>query len=231
MGGMGSMGGGSGGNFGGGYQQVAADIGKGLSTGWATGSGVAQAQYNAAAMRQQAKSLDRQTELQAYLIRKQYESDYRQLLERQTQQQSMNRVVAMKRGITGASAVAVLSSYAAKNRQNLQQLYYNAAMQTGVIAMQNSSRASALRERARQYDWQATATLIGGALNLATGFFDTQIVQAKGTGASPVSQVDSAELAVSMAEAIPGMSDKIQGSRGTIMGAAMDNSNYLPSLR
>jgi hypothetical protein len=81
---------------------------RGLATGWQTGSGIAHAQYNAAAMRMRADSLEQQSDIGAYLIRKQYESEYNALVEQQTQQQSWNRVLAAKRGITGASADATM---------------------------------------------------------------------------------------------------------------------------
>lgn len=141
----------------------------GLATGLSAGSSMANAQYNAAAMRMQADALDEQTKLTGYLIRKQYESDYRTLVEKQEQQQSMNRVVAMKNGITGASATAVLSAHAAKGQQNLEQLYYNAAMKTGTTSLQNSARASGLREKANQYDWQATSSAVAGIVGFGAG--------------------------------------------------------------
>lgn len=103
------------------------------------------------------------------MIRNNYRKQYQELLDQQTQQQSMNRVLAMKKGITGASAAAVLGSYAAKGQKNLDQLYYNAAMQTAQNSLQTSSRVHALEEKARQYDWQATQNLIGGVVSLGTG--------------------------------------------------------------
>jgi hypothetical protein len=160
--------------------------GKGAVTGIQTGSGIANAQYNAAAARMQAESLEQQSKVTAWLIQKQYESEYRQLLQNQERQQSWNRVLASKRGITGDSADATMQSYAAKGRKNLETLYYNAAMQTGKTSLEYGGKASALYEKARQYDWQATSTLIGGVINLGTGFFDQAARDARGTDSNAV---------------------------------------------
>ena len=202
--------------------------GKGASTGYQTGSAIANAQYNASSLRQQADSLDQQNMVTSYLIRKQYESDYKTLLEKQTAQMSMNRVVAAKNGITGASADNVMQSYAAQGQKNLEQLYYNAAMQTGSMSLQYSSKATALRERASQYDWKATSALIGGVLNFATGYFD-QAVKSGGNTESPVGSVNSAEQMRIGA----GFYDEVYGNgNSSIMGSAGDFSmSNLPSLR
>ena len=184
MGGMGGM-------F---ASQGAQAAGHGAMVGFQTGSGIAHAQYNAAAMRMQAEELRARSDLQAYMIRKQYQSEYQQLLDQQTADQSYNRVVAMKNGMTGASAAAVLGSYAAKNKKNLQQLYYNAAMQTGAQALQTGAQVAALEEKARQYDWQATSIAIGGAINLATGFFDQAINNAQNTtNENPIAGLNTTE--------------------------------------
>ena len=174
--------------------QGAQAAGRGAMVGFQTGSGIAHAQYNAAAMRMQAKELLARSDLQAYMIRKQYQSEYQQLLDQQTADQSYNRVVAMKNGMTGASAAAVLGSYAAKNKKNLQQLYYNAAMQTGAQALQAGAQVAALEEKARQYDWQATSIAIGGAINLAAGFFDQAVAGEQGTTTeNPIAGLNSTE--------------------------------------
>ncbi len=164
----------------------------GLTTGLSTGSSIANAQYNAAAMRMQADAQDEQTKLTGYLIRKQYEVDYRILMKKQEEQQSMNRVVAMKRGITGASATAVLSAHAAKGQQNLEQLYYNAAMKTGTMSLQNSARAAGLRERANQYDWQATSSAVAGLVGFGAGVLSLESKYGMNTE-SPVDSVMSEE--------------------------------------
>jgi len=201
--------------------------GKGASTGYQTGSTIANAQYNAASLRQQADSLDQQNMVTSYLIRKQYESEYKTLLEKQTAQMSMNRVVAAKNGITGASADNVMQSYAAQGQKNLEQLYYNAAMQTGSSSLQYSSKATALRERASQYDWKATSALIGGVLNFATGYFDQAITSDDNTQ-NPTSAVNSAEQTRIGA----GFYNEVYGnSNSSIMGSAGDFSmSSLPSL-
>ena len=139
---------------------------RGIATGVQTGSGIAHAQYNAAAMRMQERSLEQQSDITAYLIRKQYESEYTQLMKEQERQQSWNRVMAAKRGITGASADVSMQSYAAKAQKNLETLYYNAAMRTGQQTLQQTSQISALNAKAAQYDWLAASTLVGGALSL-----------------------------------------------------------------
>ena len=154
---------------------------RGLMTGIQTGSGIANAQYNAAAMRMQAKSLEQQSDLTAYLIRKQYESEYNALVEQQEQQQSWNRVLAAKRGITGASADAVMQSYAMKAQKNLETLYYNAAMRTGQQSVQHASQIQALNAKAAQYDWQAASTLVGGALSLGGSILDGFSREMKGS--------------------------------------------------
>ena len=161
MGGMGSMI----------ASQASQDTFTGLSTGWNIGSGYNRARYNASAMREQAASLEAQTQLQGELIAARYRRQYNELQYKQEMQMSSNRVYALKNGITGASAANVLGSYAAKGKKNLQTLYYNAAMQAGALAYQNGARIASLKEKARQYDWQATMTLVGGALNFATGYF------------------------------------------------------------
>lgn len=164
--------------------------GRGANVGFQTGSAIAHAEYNAAAMRMQADSLRQQGDIQAYMIRNNYRKQYQELLDQQTQQQSMNRVIAMKRGITGASAAAVMGAYAAKGQKNLDQLYYNAAMQTAQNSLQTSSRVRALEEKARQYDWQAQSALIGGLINLGTGFFD-QAIQDNGKNVDPTQQFNT----------------------------------------
>lgn len=199
--------------------------GKGASTGYQTGSSIANAQYNASSLRQQADSLDQQNMVTSYLIRKQYESDYKTLLEKQTAQMSMNRVVAAKNGITGASADNVMQSYAAQGQKNLEQLYYNAAMQTGSMSLQYSSKATALRERASQYDWKATSALIGGVLNFATGYFDQAITSDDNTQ-SPTSAVSQSEKDI-----MRDVFSTKDSSNSSIMGSAGDFSmSSLPSL-
>ncbi|MBO4313163.1 MAG: hypothetical protein J5838_02610 [Desulfovibrio sp.] len=151
--------------------QASQDTFTGFSTGWNIGSNYQHARYNASAMREQANSLAALTDLQADLIAARYRRQYRELQYKQEMQMSSNRVYALKNGITGASAANVLGSYAAKNTKNLQTLYYNAAMEAGALAYQSGARMASLKEKARQYDWQATMTLVGGAINLATGYF------------------------------------------------------------
>jgi len=178
MGGM--MGGmGSGGGYSGISEQAASDVGTGLSTGWNIGSGYQHARYNASAMEEQASSLIAQTQLQADLIASRYRRQYKELQYKQEMQMSSNRVYALKNGITGASAANVLGSYAAKNTKNLQTLYYNAAMEACSLAYQNGARIASLKEKARQYNWQATMTLVGGALSFATGYFKNNMPTSK----------------------------------------------------
>ena len=201
--------------------------GKGASTGYQTGSSIANAQYNASSLRQQADSLDQQNMVTSYLIRKQYESDYKTLLEKQTAQMSMNRVVAAKNGITGASADNVMQSYAAQGQKNLEQLYYNAAMQTGSMSLQYSSKATALRERASQYDWKATSSVIGGMIGLGASYLDQSAKDAKGGTENPVNAVNQSEK--DMMRDVFATPDN---SNSSIMGSAGDFSmSSLPSLR
>ncbi|MDY0258638.1 MAG: hypothetical protein RBR41_03100 [Desulfovibrio sp.] len=205
----------------------AQSAGKGAVTGYQTGSSIANAQYNAAAMRMQADAQDEQTRLTGYLIRKQYESDYRTLVEKQEQQQSMNRVVAMKRGITGASATAVLSAHTAKGQQNLEQLYYNAAMKTGTMSLQNSARASGLRERANQYDWQATSSAVAGLVGFGAGVLSLESKY----GTKTESPEDSVMSEEKISSEFYGSSGSYNGlySRGDTSG--MSSMSSLPSLR
>ena len=205
----------------------AQSAGRGAVTGFQTGSSIANAQYNASSLRQQADSLDQQNMVTSYLLRKQYESDYQSLVQKQDAQMSMNRVVAAKNGITGASADNVMQSYAAQGQKSLEQLYYNAAMQTGSMSLQYSSKATALRERASQYDWKATSALIGGVINLGAGYFD-QAVKSGSNTENPVSAVNSAEQMRIGA----GFYDEVYGNgNSSIMGSAGDFSmSSLPSL-
>lgn len=205
--------------------QGAQSAGKGAVTGFQTGSSIASAQYNASSLRQQADSLDQQNMVTSYLIRKQYESDYKTLLEKQQSQMSMNRVVAAKNGITGASADNVMQSYAAQGQKNLEQLYYNAAMQTGSMSLQYSSKATALRERASQYDWKATSALVGGLINLGTGYFD-QAVKSDGDTENPTNAVSQSEKDI-----MRDVFSTKDSSNSSIMGSAGDFSiSSLPSL-
>lgn len=203
----------------------AQSAGNGAMTGYQTGSSIANAQYNAASLRQQADSLDQQNMVTSYLLRKQYESDYKTLLEKQQSQMSMNRVVAAKNGITGASADNVMQSYAAQGQKNLEQLYYNAAMQTGSMSLQYSSKATALRERASQYDWKATSALVGGLINLGTGYFD-QAVKSDGDTENPTNAVSQSEKDI-----MRDVFSTKDSSNSSIMGSAGDFSiSSLPSL-
>jgi hypothetical protein len=68
-----------------------------------------------------------------------------------------------------------------KAQKNLETLYYNAAMKTGQASLQASSQAAALREKARQYDWQAQQTLISGALSFGVSMLDGYAKSNKGT--------------------------------------------------
>lgn len=193
--------------------------GRGAAVGMQIGGSIASAQYNAAAMRAQADALEQQSKITAYLIRKQYEKEYRTVLERQQQQQSMNRVVAMKRGIAGASAVAVMGSYAAKGQRNLEELYYNAAMQTGKASLQATNRAAGLRERARQYDWQASSALIGGVIGLGASMLDLEAKDPNaGDRESPVNALHKEE------------SLNMENIRSTFYGADNSSSFGLPRL-
>ena len=232
------------GGMGGSIAQTAAkDVGTGLSNGWRIGSGYANAQYNAASLRQQAESVQNDAKYaafrvmadadwQAHLISKQYQSEYSRLLEEQTRQQSMNRVYAMKRGITGASASAVMGAYAAKGQRNLDTLYYNAAMRTAAVGAKAGQevtasarsaylQAAALEEKARQYDWLGTQTLIGGALQLATGFFESAITEASGPNESPIAQV-SKEEGKAVDDALDAATSSGTGGAPTTASGGMD---------
>jgi transcriptional regulator of aromatic amino acid metabolism len=134
----------------------------GLSTGIKTGTGIANAQYNAASYRQAAQSQMEEGRIQGWLIEKQYAAEFKDMVSKQERIASMNRVMASKGGITGNSADAVLQSYAAKDQRNLERLYYNAAMQTANVSIQTGNKVNALYEKARQWDWNATNQLIGG---------------------------------------------------------------------
>lgn len=182
--------GGMGGAIGGFLSNTGTQFGmQGLSTGIQTGSSIAHAEYNAAAMRQQADSLRQQSAIQAYMIQNSYRKQYQQLLDQQKAQQSMNRAIALKRGITGASAAEVLGSYAAKGQKNLDQLYYNAAMQSASSAIQYGGKINSLEEKARQYDNQAMQSLIGGVINLGTGLMNTY-TKNSGAKVNPNDQFD-----------------------------------------
>lgn len=205
----------------------AQSAGRGAVIGFQTGSAIANAQYNASSLRQQADSLDQQNMVTSYLLRKQYESDYKTLLEKQQSQMSMNMVVAAKNGITGASADNVMQSYAAQGQKNLEQLYYNAAMQTGSMSLQYSSKSTALRERASQYDWKATSSVVGGMIGLGASYLDQSAKDAKGGTENPVNAVNQSEK--DMMRDVFATPDN---SNSSIMGSAGDFSmSSLPSLR
>lgn len=205
----------------------AQSAGRGAVIGLQTGSALANAQYNASSLRQQADSLDQQNMVTSYLLRKQYESDYQSLVQKQDAQMSMNRVVAAKNGITGASADNVMQSYAAQGQKNLEQLYYNAAMQTGSMSLQYSSKATALRERASQYDWKATSSVVGGMIGLGASYLDQSAKDAKGGTENPVNAVNQSEK--DMMRDVFATPDN---SNSSIMGSAGDFSmSSLPSLR
>ena len=154
---------------------------QGLAIGMQTGSGIANAMYNAEAMRMSARAVEEQSNLQSYLIREQYLSEYKALQKEQEYQQSANRVNQMKYGIRGASANAVMQSYAAKAQKNLEELYHNAAMSTGSQALSASAQRAALLEKARQYDWQAVQVGVAGVLNFGSGMLNTYTKQLHNT--------------------------------------------------
>lgn len=144
-----------------------------LAIGMQTGAGIANAQYNANAMRENARAVEDQSNLQAYLIREQYLAEYKALQQQQEMQQSQNRVDQAKYGIRGASADAVMQSYAAKAQKNLEQLYHNAAMDTGKNSLAAMAQKAALLEKARQYDWEATQTAVAGAVKFGSMALNT----------------------------------------------------------
>jgi len=163
---------------------------RGLSTGIQTGTGIAHAEYNAAAMRMQAQSIEQQSDLTAFLLRKQYQSEYEVMKDNQDRQMSYNRVLAVTKGITGGSAVETMGSYAAKAQRNLDLLYYNFAMKTGQMSLQASAQASALNEKARQYDFQATTTLIGGITSLGGTLLGEYGRQLQGSEQKPYASLE-----------------------------------------
>ena len=154
---------------------------QGLTKGMQTGAGIANAKYNAAAARMQAKAINQQSDIQAWLIREQYATEYKALRDQQNQQQSMNRVLQAKHGMTGASASEVMSSYAAKAQKNLEVLYYNAAMKTGQQSLAASTQREAMLEKARQYDWQAWQVGVAGVMNFGSGMLNEYAREMKGT--------------------------------------------------
>ena len=165
---------------------------QGLATGMKTGAGIANAKYNAAAARMQAKAIDRQSDIQAFLIREQYATEYKVLKAEQEQQQSMNRVLQAKHGITGASANEVMQSYSARAQKNLEVLYYNAAMKTGQSSLAHSAQREAMLEKARQYDWQMWQTAVGGVVDFGTGMLNEYTRELKGsTEAKPYDNLES----------------------------------------
>jgi hypothetical protein len=161
---------------------------EGAQQGLAIGSQIAAAEYNANAMKAARKGLEEQTRLQTWLLEKAYESDYRKLLSSQEQQFAWNQVVAQKRGITGESANATMQSYAMKSQRNMETLYYNTAMKVGEASMQNVKQIQALRERERQYRWQATMGWISMGVAAVAGSI-------KGAGTAMSSNGNTADSA------------------------------------
>ncbi len=137
----------------------------GLGIGLQTGSNYAQARYNAKAMEGAADAAEEQGKIQAFLIQKKYEAEYRDLSAGQERQAAENQVIALKRGITGGSADNAMQAYVAKDQRNKERLYYNAAMETGSNSIQTSGVAQAYRAKAAQYKAQGTAALVGGAIS------------------------------------------------------------------
>jgi len=140
----------------------------GLASGYSTGSKIAEARYNAAAARQQADAIVSQSNLSAYLFRQQFAYEYRKMQNDQSQQMSMNRVLQMKHGITGRSADVTMMSYAAKGQENLNMLYYNAAMETGKNSIAASVARNQMLAKAQQYEIQATREGIAGVLGFGS---------------------------------------------------------------
>ena len=177
---------------------------QGLASGFQTGSSIANAMYNAEAMRQSARAVQEQSDLQAYLIREQYLSEYKELQREQDRQQSQNRVDQAKYGLRGASANAVMQSYAAKAQKNLEQLYHNAAMSTGKQSIAANAQKAALLEKARQYDWQVTQNAIAGVMSFGAGMLNTYARQQHGTtNVDPTAPLESGtpnDLTVALAE-------------------------------
>lgn len=141
----------------------------GLTIGSQMGSSFATAQYNKSAMNAAAESTEEQGRLAALLIQKKYETDYRELSSQQERQAAANQAVAAKRGITGGSAEAAMSSYAAKDQRNKARLYHNAAMQTGAQSLQTSSLVNQYKEKARQYAYQGQNAIVSGLISMGAG--------------------------------------------------------------
>lgn len=161
----GSAGGGAAGLSGGDMFSLAAI---GLNSGMQIGSGIATAQYNAAASKAAAKNAEQQSGINADLIRRQYTENYRELVSRNERQAAENQVVALKRGITGASADAAMQSYAARGQRNLERLYSSTAMRTGGLSLQYGQRIQQLSAVSRQYEWNLGYAVAGGMLSGAS---------------------------------------------------------------
>lgn len=144
----------------------------GAFTGIRTGMGIGSARYNANAADAAAKNAEQQSRLNAYLIQKKYEADYRALNSMQEQNTAEKQVLAAKRGITGASANNAMQTYAAKDQRNKESLYYNAAMQTGNNSIQASREIMRQQDVMAQYRWQAVETGIGGAMRMGTSLLN-----------------------------------------------------------
>ena len=142
----------------------------GAFVGIQTGMGIANARYNASVADAAAKSAEQQSQVNAYLIQKQYEADYRSLNSMQEQQAAENQVLAAKRGITGDSANASMQAYAGKDQRNKERLFYNAAMQTGANSIQAAQESARMRATAADYRWKAIEAGITGAVRAGTSF-------------------------------------------------------------
>jgi hypothetical protein len=166
----------------------------GLAIGMQTGSAISNAMYNANAMRLDAMEVEQRSQLQAYLIREQYLAEYKELQAVQEVQQSQNRVDMAKYNMRGASADIAMQSYAARAQKNLDQLYYNAAMETGKQSLSAIAQKSALLEKARQYDWQAGQAAVSGVINLAGGMMGTwSNLNKKGTDTDPLGHLKNGD--------------------------------------
>lgn len=161
----------------------------GLSSGMEMGSSIASSHNNANSSRVKAKSVLAQSELNADLIRRQYAVDYRELASRQERVAAARQVAALKHGSTGDSANAAMQAHAAKDQLTKDRLYHTTAIRTGHMSLQAAGQARELLERARQYDWQATTTVVNGALNTGMVMID---YARKNPGASSASDPVSA---------------------------------------
>ena len=133
-----------------------------ITTGLQLGAQLAGQRQAAASLRQQADAREAASGAQAQRIRDNYAAQSRQLARQQRADASLARVRAMKHGASGASADAVAAARAAQAQEAQNDLFLQAAMNTGDQALAAGEQGAQLRNQARQQDYARERSLWAG---------------------------------------------------------------------